>query len=129
MSEKKERKLKKTKLTRDVETKIEDAFKNKKIKTMIDFDQNECNSIKSIGVRGKTTIDVTSKFNKGKKLMFAKISRKSFANNLINNFCFTAEEVRKVYDQHNVIKCHIYLNLTDNNSCSMFFNFICKKRM
>ena len=93
---------------------------------MIDFDQNECNSIKSIGVRGKTTIDVTSKCNKGKKLMFAKISRKSFANKLIDDFCFTAEEV---YDQHNFIKCHIYLNLTDTNSRSMFFNFICKKRM
>ena len=29
------------------ETKLEDAFKNKKIKTMIDFDREECNSIKS----------------------------------------------------------------------------------
>ena len=37
--EKKERKSKKRKLTKNVETKLEDAFKNKKIKTLIDFDK------------------------------------------------------------------------------------------
>ena len=36
------------------------------------------------------------------------------------------EEVRKIYD-HDIIKCHIFLNLTDTDSCSVFFNFICKK--
>ena len=30
---------------------IDDVLKNKKIKTMIDFDKNECNSIKSIIVK------------------------------------------------------------------------------
>ena len=61
-----ERKSKKRKLTRDVETKLEDAFKNKKIKTMIDFDKNECNSIKSLAVKGNATVDITSRFIKGK---------------------------------------------------------------
>ena len=51
---KNERKSKKRKLTRDVETKLEDAFKNKKRKTMIDFNKNECKSIKSISVKGNT---------------------------------------------------------------------------
>ena len=64
--------MKKRKITTDVETKLEDAFKNKKIKTMIDFDKNECNSIKLIAVKGNTTLDVTSRFIKGKMLMFAK---------------------------------------------------------
>ena len=41
---------------------------------MIDFDKNECNSIKSIAIRGNTTIEVTSRFIKGKMLMFSKIS-------------------------------------------------------
>ena len=45
---------------------------------MIDFDQNECNSIKSIIVKGDTNIDVSSRFIKGKMLMFAKLSLKSF---------------------------------------------------
>ena len=31
------------------------------------------------------------------------------------------------YDQHDIMKYHMYLNLTDTNSCSCFFNFICKK--
>ena len=42
---------------------------------MIDFNKNECNSIKSIVIKGNTTIDVTSRFIKGKMLMF---SNKSF---------------------------------------------------
>ena len=34
----------KRKLTKDVETKLNEAFKNKKVKTMIDSDKNKCNS-------------------------------------------------------------------------------------
>ena len=33
---------------------------------MIEFDKNECNSIKSIVIKGNTTIDVSSRFIKGK---------------------------------------------------------------
>ena len=44
-----------------------------------------------------------------------------------SQYVFPTDKVRKIYDQHDIIKCHIYLNLTDNDSCSMFFNFICKK--
>ena len=75
---KKERKDKKRKLAKDAETKLDDSFKSKKIKSMIDFDQSECNSVKSIVVKGNTTIDVTSRFIKGKMLMFSKVSLKSF---------------------------------------------------
>ena len=94
---------------------------------MIDFDKNKCNSIKSIAVRGNTTIDVTARLMKGKMLMFAKMSLKSFVYDLTNVFCFLMEEVRKLYNQHDIIKCHINLNLTDTNSFSMLFNFISKK--
>ena len=120
---KNERKSKKRKLTSDVETKLEDAFKNKKIKIMIDFDKNECNCIKSIAVKGNTTIDVTSRFIKGKMVMFAKISRKSFEYDLIDVFYFPTEKVRKTYEQHDIIKCHMHLNLIDTNNCSCFFQF------
>ena len=61
---KKKEKIKKRKLTKDLETKLDDAFKNKKIKTKTDFDQNECNSVKSIVIKGNTTIDLTSRFIK-----------------------------------------------------------------
>ena len=37
---------------------------------MIDFENNECNSIKSIIVKGDTNIEVSSRFIKGKMLMF-----------------------------------------------------------
>ena len=88
---------------------------------MIDFDKNECNSIKSIVVEGNTTVDVTSRFIKGKMLMFSKILLKSFVYDLIDVFCSPTEEVRKIYVQYSIIKCHLYLNLTDTNSYSIFF--------
>ena len=59
---------------KDVEIKLSHVIKNKKIKTMIDFDKNECNSIKSIAIKGNATIEVTSRFIKGKMLMFSKVS-------------------------------------------------------
>ena len=57
---------------------MDDAFKNKKIKIIIDFDQNDCNSIKSIVVERNTIIAVTSRFFKGEMLIFSKVLLKSF---------------------------------------------------
>ena len=62
----KERKSEKRKLTKYFDSQVEDAIKNKKIKTMIDFDKNNCNNIKSIIVNGNTTVDVSTRFIKGK---------------------------------------------------------------
>ena len=83
----KEKKSKKRKI-KDADLQIDEAVKNKKIKTMIEFDKNECNSIKSIVIKGNTTIDVSSRFIKGKMLIFAKLSLKSFVYNMIDVFCF-----------------------------------------
>ena len=105
---------------------IEDLVKNKKIKTMIDFENNECNSIKSIIVKGDTNIDVSSRFIKGKMLMFAKLSLKSFVYDMIDVFCFPNEEIRKIYDYYQIEKCFLYQNLTDTDSTLLFFTFICK---
>ena len=91
---------------------------------MIDFD-NDCNSVKSIIVSGNTTVDVSTRFIKGKMLMFAKVSLKSFVYDIIDIFSFPDEEVRAVYNQYDIEKCFLYLNLTDIDSCSMFFAFIC----
>ena len=46
---------------------------------------------------------------------------------LIDVFCFPNETVNEIYCKNSIIKCHLYLNLTDTDSCSIFFNFICKK--
>ena len=83
--------MKKRKTTKDFDSQVEDAVKNKKIKTMIDFDH--CNSIKSIIVSGNTTVDVSTKFIKEKMLMFAKVSLKSFVYDTIDVFSFSDEKV------------------------------------
>ena len=62
--QKTERKSKKRKLTKNGEIKLEDAFKNKKIKTMIDFDRKQCNSIKYIALKTNRNINVTLRFSK-----------------------------------------------------------------
>ena len=118
----KEEKSKKRKI-KDLQ--IDGMLKNKKIKTMIDFDKNECNSIKSIIVRGDTNIDVSSRFIKGKMLMFAKLSLKAFVYDMIDVFCFPNEEIQQIYDYYQIEKSFLYQNLTDTDSTSSFFNFIC----
>ena len=75
-------------------------LKIKKTKTMIDFDKNECNSIKSIIVKTDTNIDVSSRFIKGKMLMFAKLSLKSFVYDMIDVFCFPNNEIQEIYDYY-----------------------------
>ena len=94
---------------------------------MIYFDRKECNNIKSIALKTNTNINVTSKFIYGKMLMFAKILLKSFLYDMIDVFGFPIEEVKMIYDKYDIKKCYMYLNLTDTDSCSCFFNFICKK--
>ena len=93
---------------------------------MIDFENNKCNSIKSIIVKGDTNIKVSSRFIKGKMLMFAKLSLKSFVYNMIDDFCFPNEEIRRIYDYYQIEKCFLYQNLTDTDSTSLLFTFICK---
>ena len=126
---KKKKKKKKRKLTKDVEVKLTDAIKNKKIKRMIDFNKNECNSIKSFAIKGSTTINVSARFIKVKMLMFSKVSIRSFVYDLIDVFCFPNETVNEIYCKKSIIKFHLYLNLTDTNSCSIFFILFVKKNV
>ena len=119
----KEKKLKKRKI-KDANIQIDDVIKNKKIKTLIDFDHNECNSIKSIIVKGDANIDVSSCFIKGKMLMFPKLSLKSFVYDMIDVFCFPDNETQQIYDYYQIAKCFLYQNLTDTDSTSLCFTFI-----
>ena len=82
----KERKSKKRKLTKNVETKLEDTFKNKKNKTMIDFDKKESISIKSIALKGNLNSNVTSRFINGKMLKTRKNVAKIFC--IQHDWCF-----------------------------------------
>ena len=61
----------------------EEAHKNNKIKSLIDFDEANTNDIKSIAVKKKSNIKLTNRFIKGKMLMFAKTSLQSFVYDMI----------------------------------------------
>ena len=123
MFKRKRKKGKKRKLTKDFEMQVSDMIKNKKIKTMIDFDKKESNSMKSIVVNSSTMVYVSTKFCKGKMLMFAKMSLKLFVYDMIDIFCFPDDKVKGIFDKNDIGKCLLYLNLTDTDSCSMFFYF------
>ena len=46
---------------------------------------------------------------------------------MIDLFCFLTGEVKMIYDKSGIIKYHIYLNLTNTDTCLCLFNFICRK--
>ena len=57
--------------------------------------------------------------------MFAKLSLKSFVYNMIDVFCFPDETIQEIYNRYEIQKYFLYQNLTDTDSTSLFFNFIC----
>ena len=68
---------------------------NPNIKSIIDFDLEQANSIKSLAVQTKPTVDVTTRFIKGKMLMFAKTSIQSFNYDIIDVFMFPDNVIQK----------------------------------
>ena len=58
-------------------------------------------------------------------LMFAELSLKSFVYDMIDVFCFPTEEIQRIYDYYQIEKCFLYQNLTDTDSTSLLFTFIC----
>ena len=122
---KKEKRGKKRKLKDDYSDRKNSLIHDKKIKTMIDFEENNSASIKSLAIKKPTTVKVSSRFIKGKMLMFAKLSIKSFVYDLIDVFCFPDEKIKEIYEKYQIEKCYLYQNLTDTDSTSLFFVFIC----
>ena len=122
---KKEKRGKKRKLKDDYSDRKNSIIHDKKIKTMIDFEENNSASIKSLAIKKPTTVKVSSRFIKGKMLMFAKLSIKSFVYDLIDVFCFPDEKIKEIYEKYQIEKCYLYQNLTDTDSTSLFFVFIC----
>ena len=62
---------------------------------------------------------------KGKMLMFAKKPLRSFVYNVIDVFCFPTQQAINIKQQNQIIKCLLSLNLTDVDSCSLSFVFVC----
>ena len=102
----------------------DDAFRNHKVKGLIDFDEESCSSIKSLKVQKDMKINLTTMFLNGKMLMFSKISIKSFVYDLIDVFVSPKEKVTKIYNNYKIQKCFLFQNLTDTDSTSAFFVFI-----
>ena len=57
--------------------------------------------------------------------MFSKVSIKSFVYDLMDVFMFLNQDVQKIYQKYKINKCYLYENLTDTDSTSLFFIFIC----
>ena len=73
--------------------------------------------IKSIAVNSSRTVDVSTRFCKGKMLMFAKISVKSSVYDIIEDFGFPDDKVKGIFDKRDNEKSFLYLHLTVTDSC------------
>ena len=71
------------------------------------------------------SIKLTTRFMKGKMLIFAKTSLQSFVYDMIDVFCFPGQVVQEIYKKYHIENCYMYQNLTDTDSTSLFFVFIC----
>ena len=68
-----------------------------------------------------------TRFIKGCLLkMFSKFSIKNFAYDFIDTFCFQTEEIHEIYNQYSIIKCYLYLKLTNTDNISFLFMFVCE---
>lgn len=74
------------------------------------------------------SLQATTRFIKGKILIFVKTSLQSFIYDVVDDFCFSTQEVKEIYQQSRIIKCFIHLILTDTDSCSLQFIFVCDSR-
>ena len=104
----------------------EEACQDSKMKTLIDFDEEYVSSIKSLAIKKETKINLTTRFLNGKMLMFCKTYIQSFVYDLIDILMFSDETVKSIYDKYEIIKCFLYQKLTDIDSTSVFFVFICR---
>ena len=92
---------------------------------MIDLDEEYSASIRSVAIKKNNQVKLTTRFLSGKMLMFSKVSIKSFVYDLIDIFMFPNQEIQEIYQKYQVEKCYLYQNLTDTDSTSIFFVFIC----
>ena len=102
------------------------ANKDDKVKSIIDFSDQDAASVKALAIKKNAKIKITTCFMKGKMLMFSKVSLQSFIYDIIDVFSFPDDELKEIYNRHDIIKVFIYLILTDTDSCSLQFTFINK---
>ena len=96
--DKKNKRAKKKRTLIDHLERKEVNYKNNKIKSIIDFDDSQARSIKSLAVEVKTNVTVTTRFMKGKMLMFAKTSLQGFVYDMMTVLC-TRTKLYKQFTQ------------------------------
>ena len=100
---KRKRKLK------NIDEKIAESLYPRKTKIVIEFNNQEAASIKSIAVKKRSSIKVTTRFMSGKLLMFAKLSLKSFIYDITETFCFPDENVRGIFKKYGIEWVEIFI--------------------
>ena len=123
--EKKNKKNKKKLNLVDYFERKSEALRNRKVKALIDFDEEYSSSIKSLAVKESNKVNLTTRYLNGKMLMFSQLSIKSFVYELIYVFMFPNEEIIKMYAEFKVDRCYLYQILTDIDSTSIVFFFRC----
>ena len=124
LTEKKKKMKRKTTLI-DYFDRIDEAHQKTNVKSLIEFDDSHTNSIKAVIAKQNSNIKLTTRFLSGKMLMFAKVSIKSFVCDMIDVFMFPNETTQSIYQKYKIEKCYLYQCLTDTDSTSLNFIFIC----
>ena len=124
LNEKKKNLKRKTTLV-DYFDRIDEAHQKTNVKSLIEFDHSHTNNIKAVTAKQNPNIKPTTRFLSGKMLMFAKVSIKSFVCDMIDVFMFPNETTKTIYQKYNIEKCYVYQCLTDTDSTSLNFIFIC----
>ena len=106
-----------------IENKIKNCSDIRKSRMVIEFNEYQSSSVKSIAVKANNSIKCTTRFMSGKLLMFAKLSLKSFIYSLVELLSFPEEHpiVSKIYEKYDIEKKFCYHVLTDTDSTSLQF--------
>ena len=100
-----------------LENKISNCHDLRKNKMIIEINDPQSSSVKSIAVKSKTSVQCTE-FMSRKLLMFAKLSLKSFVYSLVELLAFPDENpiVAEIYQKYDIDRISCYQVLTDTDS-------------
>ena len=104
-----------------IENKIKNCADMRKNKMVIEFNDYDSSSVKSIAVKSNTSIKCTTRYMSAQLLMFAKLSLKSFIYSIVELLTFPKENsiVSKIYEKYEIERILCYHVLTNTNSTSL----------
>ena len=90
---------------------------------VIEFNDSQSFTVKSIAVKIETNIKCTTRSMSGKLLMFAKLSLKRFIYSIVEFLYFPEENliIASIYEKYEMEKIHCYHILTDTDSTAIQF--------